>query len=303
MTMNIDNWLTYESFVLERHRIWEQRQAGVLGPWTDDPILSSRKFTNVFRVLDPGSQFVLTDLFGDEYQGSEDGLARVLLYRHTNHPAVWRQLKEDWGRYPTRTDLVTPSSLRWMDATLNTYKDEGMLVFNPAYLIYPGKEKGANKVRSILTRVQHFLLEHRTLAGLTLEEKVNLLRSHDGIGDFIAMQVATDFNYGPLGDDQENDFIVAGPGAVKGASYLRPGESPEDTIRRIQFLWALSSGPRLFGRIPSLMDVQNTLCEFSKLVRYLNSPPGTAYTPAHPGPQPIPVLPEHWRLETGIRPS
>ena len=63
--MDVDMWLVYRAFVIERHKIWERRQAGEPGPWTRDPILASRKFTNVFRVLDPGTQFVLTDLFPD----------------------------------------------------------------------------------------------------------------------------------------------------------------------------------------------------------------------------------------------
>ena len=43
------------------------------------------------------------------------------------------------------------------------------------------------------------------------------------------------------------------------------------------------------------MDVQNTLCEFSKYVRFQSKPiPTKQYVPAHPGPQPPPVLPKHW---------
>jgi hypothetical protein len=48
-------------------------------------------------------------------------------------------------------------------------------------------------------------------------------------------------------------------------------------------------------RVPSWMDVQNTLCEFSKWVRFSEKPlPGKPYRPAHPGPQPAPLLPQHW---------
>ena len=48
-------------------------------------------------------------------------------------------------------------------------------------------------------------------------------------------------------------------------------------------------------RKPSLMDVQNCLCEFSKYVRFLEKPkPANPYVPAHPGPQPAPLLPGHW---------
>ena len=48
----------YQHMVRERHQIWLARQNGATYPWTSDPVLANRKFTNMFRVLDPGSQFV-----------------------------------------------------------------------------------------------------------------------------------------------------------------------------------------------------------------------------------------------------
>ena len=60
----------YQHMVRERHQIWLARQHGASYPWTEDPVLANRKFTNMFRVLDPGSQFVF-DLDGTIYLGDE----------------------------------------------------------------------------------------------------------------------------------------------------------------------------------------------------------------------------------------
>ena len=60
-----DMALDYLEFVEERHRIWEKRRSGEPQPWTEDHVLQDRKFTNVFRVLDYGSQFLLTNLLSD----------------------------------------------------------------------------------------------------------------------------------------------------------------------------------------------------------------------------------------------
>jgi hypothetical protein len=39
---------SYWRFAAERMRIFHQRAAGMPGPWTDDPVLSRHKFTNVY---------------------------------------------------------------------------------------------------------------------------------------------------------------------------------------------------------------------------------------------------------------
>ena len=95
----------YRTFVFNRHRIWEARQAGEPQPWAPtDPILSSRKFTNVFRVLDPGSQYVVGML---QEPGLEprDALARAALYRFTNRPETWDHVKAVLGRWPLADDM------------------------------------------------------------------------------------------------------------------------------------------------------------------------------------------------------
>jgi hypothetical protein len=108
------------------------------------------------------------------------------------------------------------------------------------------------------------------------------------------MQTLTDWGYSEHGADRENEFVVAGPGAVKGAAVLDPTATPLDVIKRMHVELQLERDvPQLYGRVPSYMDVQNTLCELSKYVRFTDR--GKAYVPAHPGVQPEPTLPSHWR--------
>jgi hypothetical protein len=40
------------AFMKERHAIWERKVAGQPKPWTQDPILQSYRFCNVYRELD-----------------------------------------------------------------------------------------------------------------------------------------------------------------------------------------------------------------------------------------------------------
>ena len=294
---------TYLSFVRARHAIWEGRQLGIPGPWTADPILRSHKFTNVFRVLDPGSQYIFTITDNTE---PRDALARCLLYRLTNSIPAWEYARAELGRYPLAADFGPDLISIWQE-----WRARGETVFNPAYIVYPGHPgkpgvSGSDKITTVINRVNGWLASGRAevfLSASTLEEQYTAIVSHPDLGEFTAMQVSTDFNYTAYGDDLEDTFIKAGPGAIRGAKRVMPRAKAEDVIRamyeqvRSEPWCPTLELPDGELRRPSLMDVQNTLCEFSKFARYLDrddSAGRPVYRPAHPGAQPEPRYPIHW---------
>ena len=314
--MDVDMWLVYRDFVIERHKIWERRQAGEPGPWTRDPVLASRKFTNVFRLLDFGTQFVLTDLApkGEDWRNV---LYRLFLYRHTGRVEAWQYLELALGRYPyvgegqqvwdawnayrgpgTPVEKNTkPYGVRANKAGGAGYVKYPRSVFTGAYLVFPqSQERGTDKMKSITD------LADRVVTPAFLEDweatpsradRFALLRRNKGVGDFMSMQTLADFDYWS-GEDPD-DFVQCGPGAVRGVAAIDPDAKPNAFAKMAHRMWLDDPDvPLLAGRPPALMDVQNTLCEFSKYVRYLRQAPGRAYEPAHPGPQEPPVLPEHW---------
>lgn len=286
--MNPDRALDFIDFVTERHLIWERRQAGEPGPWTTNPILASKKFTNAFRVLDPGSQFVVTDLV-EEGLPEYELLARCVLYRHTNLPSAWRAFAAETGDYPV---LDTLGILRdfWHD-----YKASGGRVFSGAYMIYPqSSTPGTDKIDSVIDLVRRLWTETQTFSTLLLARdqasRFAALRANRGIADFMAMQILTDYGYSTA--FREDEFVVPGPGARKGAAALEM--APQDAI---EWGYQVLRGPgiEVQGHRLSRMDIQNCLCEFSKYVRYQSKPsPQKPYVPAHPGVQLAPVLPAGW---------
>jgi hypothetical protein len=299
--IDADAALTYLEFVAERHRVWERRQLGVIQ--TDDPIIATRKFTNVFRILDPGTQFIMTDLLEDEPPDGEL-LMRLFLYRHTGRVEVWRHLREKLGRYPNVTDLEDVRRI-WKE-----YRGEPHFkksVFTGAYLVFPqSSTPGTDKLDSIIDLTIRLFDEGQVsydfLMADTQLERFSSLRRNKGVADFMSMQILTDWGYTPnCGEDREDEFVVPGPGARKGAAALDAKADASSVLE-----WAVSAvrswpeSPRLRTpgtqlRMPSYMDVQNTLCEFSKYVRFAEKPvPDKLYNPAHPGPQDPPVLPRHW---------
>jgi hypothetical protein len=289
----------YFDFVVKRHAIWEKRQRGEPSPWTADPFLW-RKYTNVFRVLDPGSQYVVEMM--QDAPTPADALARAFLYRYTNKPETWDYLKERLGRWPLASDIDAE-----LYAMMSSYRDAGNTLFSGAYIIMPAPNTTGDKAMHAVALAKRLMhpespqnVVEQVVGATTQRAAFDALTAHLGVGDFMAMQVLTDWGYYWSGWD-ENTFVVAGPGSKRGIAHISK-DKPEDFIREIQQEWYLRIDcpsiplPGGLERAPSLMDIQNTFCEFSKYMRYLSEPkkPSVPYKPAHPGPQPEPNLPTHW---------
>lgn len=284
-------------FVVERHRIWEQRQLGVPPPWTEDPVLATRKFTNVFRVLDPGTQYVLTDLVDLELS-ERDQLMRLFLYRHTGQILSWQLANAVLGGYPT-VQYLSHLAPVWKE-----YRARTGTFFTNAYLVYPQSHTpGTDKIDSIIDLAQRLFTPGSPQDVMPAWSKARnqqgrfkVLRANKGVGDFMAMQVLADWSYlQPY--NYEDKFLQPGPGSVKGAKALFPNDPVNSTVLRVvKAVRELPNCPRLGYHVPSLMDIgSNLLCEWSKYDRFRRQPvPAKIYTPAHPGPQPEPVLPGYY---------
>ncbi len=291
--MDVDRVMAYLAFVAERHRVWEARQAGKPQPWTEDPILAGRKFTNVFRVLDVGSQYVLRML--QDAPTPRDALARAFLYRFTNLPGGWEHLRAQLGRWPTAEDILTGP----VKKLLLAYRDRGDQVFSGAYIVMPEPGvPGVDKTAAVVQKTRVLLVTSADdfLAADTQAARLAALRTVPAVGDFMAMQVLSD--YGWYAGHDENEFVVLGPGSRAGLRHLGLPLRSESIAEIRELLLAQPGCPTLAvpggQRPPSLMDVQNTLCEWSKYVRQLGKPAPKPYRAAHPGPQPTPLFPSHW---------
>jgi hypothetical protein len=247
--------------------------AGETPPWSFDPILRGHKFTNAFRWLDYGSQFVITDLWNDGLPDYEF-LWRCFLYRHTNLPSAWMAWAAETGDYPVSQDVEDLREF-WHE-----YAAAGNRVFSGAYMIYPqSARKGTNKIDSILDLCIRVFEEGETRRDFfrvrTQRDRFMALRQNKGVADFMSMQILTDFGYST--EFREDEFVVPGPGAIKGAKAL--GLPPLDAIE-----WSRSAvtEPHAYGRPLSRMDHQNLLCEFSKYVRFSRAQTQPqAYTGTH----------------------
>lgn len=303
----------YWRFAAVRHDIYLRRLRGELPPWTSDPVLTGWRFTNVYRAADRVSQYLIRNVI---YQGDQDPhevAFRVLLFKWFNRISTWEALSDRLG--PLRLASFDPSAA---ERVLSQWRKAGNRVYSAAYIVppVPGETGPKHAGHLALTvRVLESGFVERIQAAGTLEGVYRELRSWPGIGAFLGYQFAIDLNYSNVIDHDEDEFVVAGPGALDGLSKAWPGADLRyagDLIRRTaaeqqeQFARLELNFTGLFGRPLKLIDCQNLYCEISKYARvahpeaigvagrtrikqsYRTTPP--------PAPVPEPFFPPKWQL-------
>jgi hypothetical protein len=93
---------TLFQWMAERHAIHQRRLAGQPWPWTDDPILRQHNFTNVFRVYDRVTQYVICNVIGRGDQDFHETCFRVILFRFFNRISTYELLLAHFGELTWR---------------------------------------------------------------------------------------------------------------------------------------------------------------------------------------------------------
>lgn len=263
-------------FAAERQRIFCNRQCQSLAPWTTDPILSSFKFTNVYRASDRVSQFLIREVI---YAGDDDPaevVFRVLLFKLFNKIETWQLLERELGPITT-----AGFSIEKFSTVLNEAFAAGQRIYSGAYIMPAGAKTfiTARKHEAHLQLLDFMLkdkLSEKILAAQGLEQLFQILRSYPLIGDFLAFQYAIDINYSEVTHFAESEFVAAGPGARSGLRKCfdnLEGVMDEDVIRLVTALQEEEFRRRgiafkwLGGRRLQLIDIQNVFCEIDKYAR------------------------------------
>jgi hypothetical protein len=267
---------TYWRFASARQAVYEARLKGRGAPWTDDPVIAEHRFTNVYRASDRVSQYLITDVIYDDDHSPEDTVFRILLFKFFNRIGTWRGLETavgepSWSSYDR--DIYV--------AALDRMSARGP-IYSAAYVIPPPRFGGASKHQNHL-RLLESMMENGIVSKLQsavgLSEAYETLLAYPSIGPFLAFQFAIDLNYSPVTDFDENDHVVAGPGAIDGirkcfgaaaagreAAVIRyMVDSQEENFARRGLPF---SG--LFGRSLHLIDAQNLFCEVDKYARVVH---------------------------------
>jgi hypothetical protein len=265
----------YWQFAYERQHIFHCRASGMPPPWTSDPILGRHKFTSVYRAADRVSQYLIREVIFTGSQDPQELVFRILLFKVFNRIETWELLTRHLG--------VRPSWAGYRFAAYNQVLDEAMRrgerVYSAAYIV-PSPQFGESRKHGNHLR----LIEHAMATGLPLaitaspglREVYDLLAALPSLGPFLAYQYAIDMGYTLLTEGGENQFVVAGPGALDGISKCfadTGGLSSEEVIAWMrdtsheQFARLGVRFEDLWGRWPTLIDWQNVFCEVSKYTR------------------------------------
>jgi len=265
----------YWYFAAERQQIFLKRLQGAKPPYTNDKILQTYKFCNVFRATDRVSQFLIRDVIYSGKDSAKDQLFRILLFRLLNRNQSWLDLEETVGRVST-----LDFSFDRYDRALHALREKGPIYGN-AFILCANKVFGhAEKHRNHLALLEHIFIRteiwKELVAADSLQELFERLRSLPLLGDFMAYQMAIDLNYSELFCFSENDFTVAGPGAKRGIAkcFTDVGSlTSADVIQwmvehqQVEFARLGLDFGGLFGRPLHAIDCQGLFCETDKYCR------------------------------------
>lgn len=267
---------TFWRFAVERQSIFFKRFQGETQPWTNDSILQKFKFTNVYRVLDRVTQFLIRYVIYEGKQASDEIVFRVLLFKLFNKIETWKLLKGKLGELKWST-----YSFAKYDKILSEAKADKRRLYSAAYIMPPMKNVFRHRYKhrnhlKLLERMMQDRLYARLERAKSMQDAFECLKEYPGIGDFLAYQFVTDVNYSEVTSFSEMEFVIPGPGARGGIHkcFLDLGglneielmervacrQNEEFDSRNIKF-------QTLFGRPLQLIDCQNLFCEVDKYAR------------------------------------
>jgi hypothetical protein len=268
----------YWRFAAERQSIFYRRLNRTVGALTDDPVLRNFKFTNAYRASDRVSQYLIRNvIYRDDLPSDETNLFfRILLFKLFNKIETWEALQDETG--PLTWERF---DFRRSDALLTKRMGAGQRIYSAAYImpsagsVFGHKFKHQNHLK-MLERLIQERYPARLANCKSMAHAYELLRSAPSIGPFLAYQYVTDLNYSRLTAFAEDEFVIAGPGAIDGIDKCFVGARDLSSADIIRYMWEhqdkhfLDQGIQfasLWGRPLQLIDCQNVFCEISKYAR------------------------------------
>lgn len=229
-----------------------------------DPVLKSYKFTNVYRVLDRTSQGLIRMVNNDKKNGVDelDVAARIYAYKLFNRLDTWKRLPAHIAERPFhyREELFS-----WAENEVASYRP----VFSRAYLLCTGKPRlplYMGTMRKLFSRYRNV---ETLLESDNVWDRYSLLIQYPGFGEFLAYQFALDFSYYHCRMDAYDEFVMPGPGCMRGVTKVLGTPTNKDYAAGLCTYLATTNYFELQWRGYPLRgnDIQNIFCEFDKYSR------------------------------------
>ena len=307
---------TFWRFAVERQSIFFKRFQGQTQPWTNDSILQKFKFTNVYRVVDRVTQFLIRHVIYEGKQTGDEIVFRVMLFKLFNKIETWKLLKEKLGELKWST-----YSFDRYDKILSEARTNKRRLYSAAYIMPSMKNVFGHRYKhrnhfKLIERMMQDRLCARLERAKSMQDAFECLKEYPGIGDFLAYQFVTDVNYSEITAFSEMEFVIPGPGSRGGIHkcFLDLGGLNEiELIERVarrqddEFACRNIKFQTLFGRPLQLIDCQNLFCEVDKYARMAHPEIGGKSRRQrikqlfHPHPEPIEYyFPTKWKLNEHV---
>lgn len=270
---------TYWEFAFERQEIFFNRINNNHHPWTENKILNDYKFTNVYRLTDRVSQYLISNIisdFDDNVDEVNNQFFKIILFKIFNKIETWEYLSQKLGKIN-----LNDFDFDFYDKLLSDSLKSKKSIYSAAYIMASGQSFFGfeRKHQNHLKLIEKMISEdvpRKLKVSLSMREGYEILLSYHSIGEFLAYQFITDINYSNLTNYSEMEFVKAGPGAKDGISkcFENLGEySFEDVIcymsdvQESEFERLGLNFRTLWGRPLQLIDCQNIFCEVDKYTR------------------------------------
>lgn len=269
---------SYWQFAARRHAIFLKRANGEPEPWTCDPILQRFKFCNAFRAGDRASQYLIREVIYGAYGRDlkpEDVFLRIVLFRLFSKEATWAVLEEATGG--VRRETLDVDRLGDLLEKLRSEQP----IYTAAFIlaaptVYGHRAKHRNHLALVADMFRRGQIAALLARARSLADVFSILVEFPTIGPFLGYQIAVDLNYSEHLLFDEDEFTVAGPGAIRGLRkvFHDPGDhTPAQLIMRMvdrqeeEFERLGLEFPGLFGRRLHAIDCQGLFCETDKYSR------------------------------------
>lgn len=296
-------------FTAARHDVFIKRAAGAAPPWTQDVALATHGYCNVYRVLDRCSQYLIRNVIQRGPQDIEEVVFRVCLYNVFHRVETWELLCAAFPPMPTYASFDEQAYIDVLTAA----KDAGAKLYTGAF------QKPAHRWTAVTHANHMWLIAAFMGAGLpqllaecdTLADVYAELKSFPGMGPFNAWQLALDLSYTPAFHFHQADLVVPGPGALAGLNLCfhlpktsaRRAVDPRAHDGAMRYMAATQAehfarlGLSFAGLGPAHLplqplDIEHTLCEFTKYTRERGT--RGAFAPRAAAAVPSQVLPAAW---------
>ncbi len=269
---------TYWKFAVLRQEAFFNRIDNKGYPWSQDSIINTYRFTNVYRAADRVSQYLIRNvIYAPEFSESpKEVLFRILLFKLFNKIDTWELICSHITQ-PTFEHF----NFNEYNEILNDAFVAGETIYSAAYIMPSAKSafgylrKHSNHLK-LIELMLNSDIDKKLSDARNMQSAFEIIKSFPGLGNFLAYQLLIDINYSTIINFSESEFVVPGPGALGGISKCftdTAGLNEKEIIKlvtdrqELEFERLGLSFKSLWGRKLQLIDCQNLFCEVDKYSR------------------------------------